>query len=150
MCNAVDMTFKTQTDIRVPFFDVDSMYMAWHGHYAKYFEVARCDLLDRIGHNYDDMFASGYMWPIVDMRIRYMRPLRFNQDVRVIAILKRWDHQLRIAYQIRDIETGGLLARGSTLQAPIDMASGEMFHGQPEVVTQALTQAGLAAPATCA
>lgn len=137
------MEFTTQTDIQVPFFDVDSMCIAWHGHYAKYFELARCDLLTRIGHDYDAMFASGYTWPIVDMRIRYMRPLRFNQQVRVAATLKRWDHQLRIAYRVRDIDTGGMQARGHTLQAPVDMATGEMVFGQPDVVARALVQAGL-------
>lgn len=31
------------TLIDVPFFDVDSMNIAWHGHYVKYLEIARCD-----------------------------------------------------------------------------------------------------------
>lgn len=137
------MAFTAQTDIQVPFFDVDSMCIAWHGHYAKYFELARCELLARIGHDYDAMFASGYSWPIVDMRVRYMRPLRFNQHVRVAAMLKRWDHQLRISYRIRDIDSGDLLARGHTLQAPVDMATGEMLWRQPEAVTRALRDAGL-------
>ena len=30
--------------IRVPFHDVDLMEVVWHGHYAKYFEIARCAL----------------------------------------------------------------------------------------------------------
>lgn len=50
----------TDTEILVPFFDVDTMNVVWHGHYVKYLEVARCALLDRIGHNYDAMVASGY------------------------------------------------------------------------------------------
>lgn len=137
------MAFTTQIDIQVPFFDVDSMHIAWHGHYAKYFELARCDLLERVGHDYEAMFASGYSWPIVDMRIRYMRPLRFNQRVRAAAMLKRWDHQLRITYRIRDADGGGLLARGYTLQAPVDMATGVMRLTQPEAVTRALVRAGL-------
>ncbi|MGH8486657.1 MAG: acyl-CoA thioesterase, partial [Pseudomonas sp.] len=40
------------TEILVPFFDVDSMLVVWHGHYVKYLEVARCALLDRLEHNY--------------------------------------------------------------------------------------------------
>src|SRR5699024_8302215 len=102
-----------------------------------------CALLDRIGHNYDEMYASGYSWPIVDMRTRFMRPLRFDQVVRVTATLQRWDHQLRVSYRICDTEHGGLLARGFTLQAPVDVATGTMFHGQPAAVTQALARAGL-------
>ena len=33
------------TQILVPFFDVDTMHVVWHGHYIKYLEVARCALL---------------------------------------------------------------------------------------------------------
>lgn len=137
------MAFTAHIDLQVPFFDVDSMKIAWHGNYAKYFEVARCELLTQIGHDYNDMFTSGYSWPIVDMRIRYMRPLRFNQTVRVAAILKRWDHQLRIAYRVRDCDSSSLLARGHTLQAPVNMTTGELSFDQPEAVVQALQQAGL-------
>ncbi len=47
------------TEILVPFFDVDSMNVVWHGHYVKYLEVARCALLDKIGHNYSAMSELG-------------------------------------------------------------------------------------------
>lgn len=134
---------RATIDLQVPFFDVDSMGIVWHGHYAKYFELARCELLAQIGHDYHAMFDSGYAWPVVDMRVRYMRPLRHDQRVRVTATLQRWDHQLKIAYRIRDREQGASLARGTTLQAPVDLASGEMLHGQPAAVTAALARAGL-------
>lgn len=39
---------QAEVEIQVPFFDVDSMDVVWHGHYIKYFEVARCALLDHI------------------------------------------------------------------------------------------------------
>jgi len=130
-------------EIQVPFFDVDSMRIAWHGHYVKYFELARCRLLEQLGHDYDAMFDSGYAWPIVDIRIRYMRPLRFNQKIRVIATLTHWTHQLKITYRIRDIDSGASLSRGHTLQAPVDMHTGKMLFEQPLAVTRALTRAGI-------
>ena len=40
-----------KTEIEVPFYDVDSLNLAWHGHYIKYFEVARCELLSIIKYN---------------------------------------------------------------------------------------------------
>jgi acyl-CoA thioester hydrolase len=36
----------SDTRILVPFFDIDTMNVVWHGHYVKYLEVARCALLD--------------------------------------------------------------------------------------------------------
>lgn len=35
-----------EVEMTVPFHDVDMMEVAWHGHYVKYFELARCALLD--------------------------------------------------------------------------------------------------------
>jgi acyl-CoA thioester hydrolase len=59
-----------EVEIRVPFFDVDSIHVVWHGHYVKYLEQARCELLDLLGHNYDAMRASGYAWPVIDLHLR--------------------------------------------------------------------------------
>lgn len=140
------MSIDTRIELRVPFFDVDAMRIAWHGHFAKYFELARCRLLEEIGYDYDDMFASGYAWPIVDMRIRYLRPLRFNQYVEVTATLKRWDYQLKIAYRIRDLKTSAALVRGTTLQAPVNIETGELYLGLPPAVARALSKAGLSLP----
>ena len=58
--------------IDVPFFDVDAMQVVWHGHYVKYLEVARCELLRSFNYDYNEMSESGYMWPIVDMSIKYV------------------------------------------------------------------------------
>lgn len=134
---------RAEIAIQVPFYEVDAARMVWHGHYAKYFERVRCRLLEDLGHGYDAMFASGIIWPIVDMRIRYLRPLVFNQQVRVIATLKHWSCQLKITYRVRDSLSGASLARGHTLQVPVDMASGELLYRRPAVVIDVLTQAGL-------
>ena len=56
------------TEVLVPFFDVDSMLVVWHGHYVKYLEVARCALLDHLEHNYLQMQASGFAWPVIDLQ----------------------------------------------------------------------------------
>ena len=72
-------------EILVPFFDVDSMHVVWHGHYVKYLEVARCALLDKIGHNYNQMVDSGYAWPVIDLQLRYVRGAVFGQRLNVRA-----------------------------------------------------------------
>jgi acyl-CoA thioester hydrolase len=38
---------QTSVDLEIPFHDVDMMQVVWHGHYAKYFEIARCALLEK-------------------------------------------------------------------------------------------------------
>ena len=101
----------TDTEILVPFFDVDTMNVVWHGHYVKYLEVARCALLNRIGHNYDAMVASGYAWPVIDLQLRYVRGAVFGQKLNVRASLVEWENRLKINYLISDLATGERLTR---------------------------------------
>ena len=46
---------QATVEIRVPFHDVDGMQIVWHGHYYKYFEVARTKLLQPIGYDLNEM-----------------------------------------------------------------------------------------------
>ena len=74
-------------DIEVPFHDVDVMKVAWHGHYIKYFEIARCALLRKFNYDYPQMDASGYLWPIVECHLKYVKPAFYGQKLRVEATL---------------------------------------------------------------
>ncbi len=136
-----DGVLQAEVEMLVPFFDVDSMNVVWHGHYVKYFEVARCALLERIGHNYQQMRDAGYAWPIIDVQLRYMRGARFNQRIIVRADLVEWENRLKINYLIRDAETGERMTRGSTVQVAVEMASREMLLASPRVFVDAVERA---------
>lgn len=136
-----DGVLQAEVEMLVPFFDVDSMDVVWHGHYVKYFEVARCALLERIGHNYQQMRDAGYAWPIIDVQLRYMRGARFNQRIVVRADLVEWENRLKINYLIRDAETGERMTRGSTVQVAVEIASREMLLATPRVFVDAVERA---------
>ena len=129
---------EAEVVIDVPFHDVDVMGVAWHGHYVKYFEIARCGLLDSIDYNYPQMRDSGYAWPVIDLRIRYPRPLRFQQKVRVIARLEEWENRLKVSYLIEDIDSGQRLTRGYTVQVAYDMKNDEMLFVSPNILFEKL------------
>jgi acyl-CoA thioester hydrolase len=112
--------------VTIPFYHVDMMRIAWHGNYLKYFEDARCSLLDHIDYNYVAMEQSGYHWPIVDCRIKYIKPARFNHKIEVFADLSEYQNRLKIDYQVFDIATGDKLTKGHTVQVAVEMTSGEM------------------------
>ncbi|MBV6824373.1 thioesterase family protein [Pseudomonas sp. PD9R] len=129
------------TEILVPFFDVDSMNVVWHGHYVKYLEVARCALLDKIGHNYSAMSKSGYAWPVIDLQLRYVRGAVFGQKLNVRANLVEWENRLKINYLISDLETGERLTRAVSVQVAVDMSNREMLLASPKVFTDAVERA---------
>jgi acyl-CoA thioester hydrolase len=126
------------TEILVPFFDIDTMDVVWHGHYVKYLEVARCALLDKIGHNYTQMKESGYAWPVIDLQLRYVRGATFGQKLNVRASLVEWENRLKINYLISDLESTERLTRASSVQVAVNLASSEMQLASPQVFIDAV------------
>jgi len=131
-------TREATVAITVPFHDVDSANMVWHGHYAKYFELARCELLESFGYGYDAMRASGFMWPVIDMHLRFAQPIRFGQRILVKATLREWENRLFIDYLVTDQASGRRLTKGSTSQVAVDIQTGEMCFVSPAVLFERL------------
>ncbi|MEM8659424.1 MAG: thioesterase family protein [Pseudomonadota bacterium] len=131
---------STTIELEIPFHDVDSMFVVWHGHYVKYIELARCALLDSFGYGYTAMRESGYAWPVVDMRLKYVKSARFEQRVRIHATLEESEYRIKIAYRITDVDSGETLTKGYTVQAAVDLATGEMCYQSPAIVAQRIAE----------
>jgi acyl-CoA thioester hydrolase len=132
------MQRSSQLEMTIPFHDVDPMNVVWHGRYVKYMEVVRCQLLDSFNYNYNAMFDSGYSWPVVDMRIKYVKPVKFGQTIRITATLVEWEFRLKINYVIEDVATGIKLTKGYTVQVAVDLESGEMCGESPAILLEKL------------
>lgn len=132
-----------ESEIEVQFFDLDPMAVVWHGHYVRYLEIARCALLDHIDYNYNQMKASGYAWPVIDMHIRYAAPATFHQRLKVRAEIVEWENRLKMEYLISDAATGRRLTRASTTQVAVEIASQEMCFVSPRILFDKL---GVASP----
>ena len=127
-----------EIEVVPPFFDIDSMDIVWHGHYVKYLELARCALLDRFDYGYVRMRESGYGWPIVDLRLKYVRPATFNQPLIVRAEIVEWENRLKMAYVIRDAKTGAKVNTATSIQVAVDMKTREMQYVCPRVLWERL------------
>jgi acyl-CoA thioester hydrolase len=116
------------------FHDCDPMHVVWHGNYFKYFEIARCALLQRYHYDYPQMRDSGYLWPVVDARVKYIRPLLYGQALRVRATITEWENRLKIVYEILDADSGTVLTRAHTIQVAVDATTNEMLYLCPSVL----------------
>ncbi len=135
---------SAEIELLIPFHDLDPVNIVWHGNYAKYFEQARCALLETFNYNYDMMRSSGYIWPVIDLHVRYIKPLHFNQRITVRATLVEWEYRLKIDYLISDAQTGVRLSKGSSVQVAVEAATREMCLLSPRVLFERL---GLEYPA---
>jgi acyl-CoA thioester hydrolase len=55
------------------------MAIAHHGSYLLWLEEARVEYLRRRGSHYGDWVARGIHLPVIDVRIRYRAPARFDE-----------------------------------------------------------------------
>lgn len=124
---------ETEIKVKVPFFDADSMGVTWHGHYVKYLELARCALLEKLDYNYNQMRESGYAWPIVSIKVKYIRSSFFDQELKVLARLTEYENCIKIKYIITDAATGETLTKAETTQIAINMETRETCFVSPQV-----------------
>ncbi|MCQ2053735.1 MAG: acyl-CoA thioesterase [Fibrobacter sp.] len=122
-------------DAEVEFYEVDSMQIMWHGNYINFMERARCALLEKINYNYIDMKKDGYVWPVVDIHIKYRRPLTFRQKIRIEATLVEYELGLQLAYKFIDIETGRVTTRAESTQMAININTKETCLVSPKEFT---------------
>lgn len=127
-----------EVDVLPAFYDIDPMNVVWHGHYVKYLEVARSALLKRLDYDYPRMRESGFAWPVVDMRLKYVKPALFGQPLKVRAEIVEWENRLRIDYLIRDAATGARLTQAHTIQVAVDMATQALCFVCPQVLWERL------------
>jgi acyl-CoA thioester hydrolase len=134
---------KADVEIQVPFHDVDGMHVVWHGHYYKYFEVARTKLLQSIDYDVHEMKASGYSWPIVETNCKYVRPIVYDQLIQVSAKIQEYENRLKIIYRISDAKTDEKLATGHTTQVAVDMKNNEMCFVSPKILLKKVEECEL-------
>lgn len=125
------MMVVCETLIDVQFFDIDPMNVVWHGNYVKYLETARCDLLNKIGYNYDDMKADGVAYPIAKMDLKFIKPAFFMQKLKVVSTLVELEPSLNIKYEIFDIKTGEKIFTAKSMQICVDIKTLESIYKAP-------------------
>lgn len=122
----------------VAFQDCDPMGVLWHGRYAEYFELARVALMEKLDYGYDAMAASGYAWPVLDYRVRYLKPLALGRRVRITTWIMEWQFRLKLGYLIVDAASGETLTRAHTVQAAVRLDTGELQMASPPALRERL------------
>lgn len=128
------LPLAVEVEVEVPFQDADPMGITWHGNYFRYLEAARSALLRRIGYNHAQMTASGYSFPVVDARIKYVKPTTFGSRLMVKAALEEYENRLKIIYSITDCRTGENVTTASTIQVAVRADNGEMCFCSPQAL----------------
>ena len=127
-----------EIEITPAFYDIDVMEIVYHGNYVRFLELARSALLAKFDYDYPRMRDSGFGWPVVDMRLKYVRPATFGQNLKIRATITEWENRLRIDYLISDALTGKKVNTAYTIQVAVNMATREMCFVCPPVLWERL------------
>ena len=73
--------------MRVRYADTDADQVVYYGTYLTYFEVARVEWLRALGYPITRILEQGIILPVVEARIRYLRPARVDDLLTVRATL---------------------------------------------------------------
>lgn len=123
---------KTTTYIDVQFYDLDPMNIVWHGNYIKYLEQARCEMFDKIHYSYMDMYNDGFMYPIVKMDMKYIKPLNFGDRIRIECELEEIDLSIIIKYTIYNDKTDEKIFTAKSMQMCVDSKTKETIYEIPK------------------
>ena len=93
---------KKQEDIRVRYAETDKMGMVYHGSYLPWLEAARIRLLDEIGIPYRDLEANGYFLPVLEVSLKYLKPIQFDDRISITVTLSEIPKvRIVLTYEIR-------------------------------------------------
>lgn len=112
-----EKTLKYSKELDVQFHEVDSLRIVWHGHYMKYFEIAREAFGKHYGLSYTQVYEQGFLMPIVKINCDYKKPIIYNDDVIVEAeYIDVQAAKIIFNYTIKGKHSGDIRATGYSEQ----------------------------------
>lgn len=126
---------RAEVEVEVPFHDVDLAGVVWHGHYMKYLENARWAVMNRIGFGLEAMLASGYIWPVIGLEVKYIRAARYGERLRVQASIVEWEVKLVLNYLVLGARDGSRIGRAQTTQVAVARETGTLQLASPACLT---------------
>ncbi len=101
--------------VRVRYCETDRMGIAHHGSYVAWFEEARTEYLRARGKTYRQMEDEGNLLQVVDMSIRYVKPIDYD-DVALVSVRmkERANVAFTLEYRVQRASDGAVTATGET------------------------------------
>ena len=106
---------------RVNYSETDQMGFVYHANYLVWFDMARTEHLRHTGLTYKDMEAEGVFLAVTDVRMRYRRPARYDDLLRVRCWVRELaSRRVIFGYAVERAATSELLATGETALIALD------------------------------
>ncbi len=121
-----------EVKLSVPFHDVDSMQIVWHGNYLKYFDIARFGLFNESGIDLSRYYEeTNYLFPIIRTSTKYIYPLRHAEEFICWATIIKAYIKIVINFEIRRVKDNIICVKGMSEQIALKMPEREMMYEIP-------------------
>ena len=126
-----------RTTCRVIYGDTDTMGVAYHANYLRWFEIGRTELFRDMGLAYRELEANGIRMPVSEVHCKYISAARYD-DALIIEtrINRRVRAGMKFDYRIFRNEDETLLVEGWSRHAFID-TDGRVIR-PPAIITRLL------------
>jgi acyl-CoA thioester hydrolase len=133
---------ECHVDIEVPFHDVDALEVVWHGHYYKYFELARTALMRGLGLDSVDLRKIHFGFVIIESGCRHIAPLRYGDRARVMTWICEIKYRIAVRYELRNLSNEQRIASAHTTLVTTT-EEGELLYRTPPLILRRLDPEGL-------
>lgn len=105
-----------RTEVLVRFNEADPLGIVWHGHYIRYFEDGREAFGIAHGLGYLEVYAQGFIIPVVSVHCDYKKSLRYGDKLIVeTEYIPEEAAKLKFNYTIYN-SSGDKIATGYSVQ----------------------------------
>ena len=105
----------SKREIEVRYAETDQMGVVYHANYLVWLELGRTQLVRDLGFNYSDMEKEGIVSPVLEVNIKYKKPLRYGETATVHTWIEEYSPlKTRYGYEIYN-EEGELSAAAETV-----------------------------------
>ena len=100
---------------KINYYETDKMGIVHHSNYIRFFEEARCSLLESCSLPYHLMEEKGIMSPVLGVSCKYNQHVTFGDTIEVRAYIKEFTGvKFTVAYEIYNKETDVLCVIGES------------------------------------
>lgn len=110
------MKVSVEVPITVRYSETDQMGVVYHANYLVWFNIARDELMKKIGIEIKQGESLGYLFPVSEVYCKYLFPARYPDEliVRGTAELSTVA-RLEVVYEVIHKKTHNILAIGKTV-----------------------------------
>jgi acyl-CoA thioester hydrolase len=109
--------------LRVRYVETDAGGVAHHSSYVPWLEEARTEWMRAQGRSYAALEASGFFLMVAEMRLRYLSPVRYDDELEIsVSVKVRKRASIDLEYVIRRVGRDDPVATATTLLACTDRA----------------------------